>query len=100
MIRMNDAEIVLFLDFGQGHADKTKQAFDLLVADRENIEKAFGAPLEWDYQPTRRSQYVRKRFNSGGLSTEATWPTLQDEMIEAMIRFDKVLRPTLAKINV
>ena len=99
-IRMNDASVNLYIDRGSGEADKNKRIFDALLADKDGIERDFGGALEWDYQPNRQSQYVIKRFTSSGLTDDSVWPVLQDEMIDAMIRFDKTLRPRLAKISV
>ena len=63
------------------------------------IEKEFGESLEWERLDDKRASRIRRRFTIGGLAKADTWPALQENMIDTMIRLEKVLRPRLAKID-
>lgn len=90
------AVVDLYIDAG---LEKTKIAYDQLISDKTNIENEFGAPLEWRYQDGRQTARIIYTLDSGNLRDESTWSTVQDEMIDAMIRLDKVFRPRIAKLN-
>ena len=55
--------------------------------------------MEWEPCKGSKRTAIRKRFVGGDLSFPETWPELQDKMIDAMIRFEKALRPWLDKIK-
>jgi hypothetical protein len=99
VIRMGDGEVMLLVDCGPGQYEQTKRVYDALFSDKDAIEADFASPLEWDFQPARRSQRIHKQCMSGSLKDESTWPALQDEMIEAMIRLDRAFRSRVMKID-
>jgi hypothetical protein len=99
VIRKKWADVQLLIEYDLRSNEKNRAIFEALYADRAAIEAEVGEPLDWDYKPERRSQYVRKRFTSGGLVCDWTWPALQDDMINAMIRFDRAIRPRLLNIK-
>jgi len=99
VIRKRWGDVHLYIDYDQKTADLNKMIFEALYADKEAIEAEFGGPLQWDYSAERRSQYVRIRFTSGGLAGDWTWPMLQEDMVEALIRMDQVLTPRLRRME-
>jgi hypothetical protein len=99
VIRRKWGDVHLYIDNLQKDSDLNRMVFEALYADREAIEAKFGGPLEWDYNAHRRSQYVRIRLTSGGLAGNWTWPQLQADMVEALIRMDQVLTPRLRQLE-
>jgi hypothetical protein len=99
-ILMDEAGVELYIDHDRDTGQKNKAIFDSLYAQRDAIEKEFEEQLEWQRLDEKRASRIRRRFANGGLASPDTWPTLQEEMIDAMIRLDKALRPRLAKIDV
>jgi len=94
------ADVELYIDYDQDTGQKNKAILSALFAEREAIEGEFGGPLDWDPMEGSRAARIRRRFTTGGLAQPDTWPQLQDQMIDAMIRFDIALRSRLAKVKV
>jgi hypothetical protein len=81
-------------------AAENKRIFDFLHSRKEQVEMAFGGPLGWERLDSRQGSRIRYSVNSGGYrSPEANWPTIQSEMVDAMIRLDAALLPHLALID-
>ncbi|MGJ5719006.1 DUF4268 domain-containing protein, partial [Staphylococcus equorum] len=55
--------------------------------------------LDWERLDGKRASRIAKRFSDAGLATPESWPKLQDQMIETMIRLEKVLKPRLMKVE-
>jgi hypothetical protein len=99
-IYMKCGTVELYIDAGHEKAKENKAVFDALYSQREAIEKEFGDTLEWQRLDTKRACRILKTFETGGLTQPDTWPALQNQMIDAMIRFDAAIRPRLAKISI
>lgn len=100
LIHMNDGGFELYIDFGSEETARNKAYFDALFEQKVQIETEFGEPLEWLRLDDKRASRIVRLYMTGGLSMEETWPSLQDQMIDGMIRFDKVMRGRLAKITI
>ncbi|MCC6615033.1 MAG: DUF4268 domain-containing protein [Anaerolineae bacterium] len=92
------ASVDLFIDMG----DKTlnKRAFDALAAEREAIEDAFGALLEWQRLNNKRASIIMYRIEDVHFDDERAWPPLQEQLIDAMIRLDAAMQPHIASLNI
>ncbi|MDQ3707401.1 MAG: DUF4268 domain-containing protein [Chloroflexota bacterium] len=99
-IRLGEGTVELYIDYDQNTGEKNKQIFDILYSQKDVIEQEFGDSLEWDRNNSKRVSQIRKRFNNGGLALPDTWSNLQDEMIDAMVRFDRIFRPRIAQIKI
>lgn len=100
VILMDWAGVELYIDHDRDTGTKNKEIFDALHVQKDSIEKEFGGSLDWERLDEKRASRIRKRFTNGGLASPESWPALQDGMIDAMIRFEKVIRPRLQKIDV
>lgn len=92
--------VTLYIDHDHETGKKNKQIFDALLMDKDAIEKEFGGRIEWNRSDDTRASNIHVRLSGSGLKEKDTWPTLQDKMIDTMIRFAKAIRPRLAKIKV
>lgn len=76
------------------------KAFKQLLEQRDAIEKAFGAPLDWDELPERKGCRVHFDQDGGWKTPEGEWIELQDRLIDAMVRFDSALRKPIGALKV
>ena len=70
-----------------------------LKQSQAQIEEAFGGSLEWQEKEGVRQCRVFHPVEGGYRSPEAEWPTIQDHLIEAMIRLDTTLRARMAQLS-
>jgi len=90
----------LYMDRGKDAAEETKSIFDQLIAHRSEIEGAFASPLTWQRLDNKRACRIRFVIGNGGYrSPEEEWPQVQDEVILAMDRLEKAVRPLLTRLN-
>jgi hypothetical protein len=97
VIWMDGGAVELYIDHDQETGAGNKAIFDALAAQKAEIEREFGGSLEWERLDDKRASRIRKRFSNGGLYQPETWPTLQEDMIQAMVRLNDVLGGRLAK---
>lgn len=97
VIRMEDAQVELYI--GRGDAEENKKIFDFLFARKEQIEEAFGAPLDWQRLEDRRASRVRYVLTNGGLRDRDRWPEIQDAMIDSMVALAKALKPEIERLK-
>jgi hypothetical protein len=95
VIRRNDARAELFL---WADAETNLKRFEILQGKREEIEAAFGEPLEWDFKEDRKQHYIRSWSNIGGLDNEDLWPAIQNDLVDRMARLEKSLSPYIASL--
>jgi len=75
-----------------GDEEKSTAAFKALLARKGEIEARFGEELDWQELPGRLGCRIDKELPGGWKSPESEWPTMQDRMIETLIRLDGALR--------
>ena len=92
---VNNNDSYVYLTFKFEDDVKTERVFDALTKQKKEIESTFGEPLIWSPQTGSLWPWIGKKFAKQGLQTPEAWPKLQDEMIDAMIRLNKVLRHRL-----
>ena len=98
LILMEGAGLELNIDTGDRTTNKA--IFDALFKQRSEIETEFGEPLDWRRMDDKKSSRIVKMFEGqGSLSEPEKWSTLQETMIDALIRMDAALRPRLTKLR-
>jgi len=76
-----------------------KKIYDSLERNKAKIEAAFGKELTWDRINNAIGSRISFWMENGGYSSpENLWPQLQDEMIDAMVRFERALMPYLEQM--
>ncbi len=99
LIFKNEAGIELYID--SSDQDKNKAVFDILSTEKEIINAEFGDDLNWmrlDDKQASRIRWIVAGY--GGLNDPESWSSLQEVLIDAMIRFDKVLRTRISKLQI
>lgn len=98
VIRMESTRVELYIDTGEAEANKS--IFDQLVSNKDPIEDAFGAPLDWQRLDDRRACRICHHLAVGGLADRDRWPEIQDAMIDAMVSLEQALKPHIKRLRV
>jgi len=70
-----------------------KSAYQALLAEQETIDAEFGAPLKWFEAEEQKGCSITCTVDGGYRSPPEDIEQVQDRMIDAMIRLEKVLVP-------
>jgi len=70
-----------------------KARFEKLLAQKYEIEQKFGEPLNWDFNDSRKQQYIRTVCPIGGLDDEEKWADIQKDMVDRLVRLEKAIGP-------
>jgi uncharacterized protein DUF4268 len=97
-ITQHGSTVELYIDRGRGAEDENMTILQSLQAHREDIESAYGASLSWEPLEGKRACRIADRFEIGGYRDEAKWPTVEETMVDAMIRLESALRPFIAEL--
>lgn len=104
-LQKSEATAELYIDVGQAvPADKrtseNKMIFDFLHSRKGEVEQSFGGELSWQRLDDKFGCRIAYTTQRGGWGTEESkWPEVHDDMIGAMIRLEKALRPQLEKVR-
>lgn len=80
-------------------AEVNQKRFEALLARKDEIEKKFGESLLWDFKKGRKQQYVRSRCPIGGLEREENWQSIQEDLIERLIRMEGTFRTAIKQVE-
>jgi hypothetical protein len=97
VITSKNARIDLYID--NGNATWNKNTFDSLIKSKLEIEETFGGSLIWDRLDDKRASVIRFFIEQYGLQEKEKWAQLQDQMIETMIKFEKIFQPLIRKMG-
>jgi hypothetical protein len=99
-IRKLDCQVELWISLGSGRAEANLKAFIALAEQKEAIEAEFGALLDWQELPGKDSCRVRKVISGGYGSPIEDWTSVQETLVDSMIRLDRALRKRVAALAV
>lgn len=97
IILQHGHRVELYIDTSS--AKENRAILDKLEASRSTIEATFGEPLLWSSPEGKRACSIRMAEQSGGLRDRELWVETQEKLIEAMIRFDRALRPYIRQLK-
>ena len=89
---LNAAERRAGIELNMRNKPDNKQNFEVLLADKEAIEAAFGQPLLWMPLNGKKSSRVAMYRTNVDPLDEANWPDLLDWMQETFDRFQKTFK--------
>ncbi len=98
VIRMQDAHVELYIS--REKPEENKKIFDALHLQKLEAEEKFGSILEWQRLDNRQACRIRYLIEGIGLAERDNWPQLQEQLIDAMIRLQKALQPSIQNINI
>jgi hypothetical protein len=99
-ITKHESKVELYIDRGQDSESENKSIFDELVKHKDEIENVFGDSLKWERLDNKRACRISRQFDNGGYRDEDNWPDIHKNMIDAMCRFEKSLKPYILKLKV
>ena len=94
----HESGVELYIDRGKDSEVENKVIFDALLQDKEEIEKVFGGPLEWERLDNKRASRIRRSFDHGGYKDKDDWEKIIPEMTSAMVSLEKSLTPYIKKL--
>jgi hypothetical protein len=94
---MDDAQVGLCIR--RHDAAASKRIFDALYARKEVLEQVFGERLEWQRRDNQRASHIVCVVPGGGLQNRDRWPEIQDEMVDAVVRLERALRPEIRRLG-
>jgi hypothetical protein len=96
VVWQGSGRVELYID--RSNAEDNKRIFDDLRARRGEIEANFGGELNWERLDHRRASRISFDIEGGGYrSPGEEWPDIQEDMLDAMKRFESALRPYIEK---
>jgi Domain of unknown function (DUF4268) len=98
-VTQHSGQVELYIDRGRGADDTNLAIFNQLLARRDDIERSYRGPLEWQPLEGRQACRIRERFDGIGYRDEANWPEAQETLIDAMIRLESALRPYIDRLT-
>jgi hypothetical protein len=99
-LRQNECEIFCYIDLKAEKGQATKDAFRPLEARRSEIEAVFGKPLIWEAPEDQRACHISSRLEGGWKAPEDEWPSLQERLVETMMRFEKAVRGPIQDLKI
>jgi hypothetical protein len=78
-----------------GKRDRNKAIFDQIHAHRTEIEATCGGNLSWERMDDKVTCRVAFQLPLADLQDEPSWDSVQDQMIDGMIKLEKGVRPAL-----
>ena len=98
-ITQHEANVELYIDKGKDFPEENFAIFDRLFSFKDEIEHDFGESLDWQRMEERRACRIRKVIIGGYRDDEEKWPEIHAAMVDAMIRFEKAIRPHLKNLK-
>jgi len=70
--------------------EKNDFIFNKLLEKKNEIENKFGEELGWFNDKNTKSSAVYKEYNYAGLQNEDQWETLQNDMVDGMLKLTEI----------
>ena len=93
-VRKDSIDVELYIDKGKDKDEENIAIFEKLEKQKNEIEETFGGKLEWQRLEGKQGCRIKKEMKIGGYrDDESKWPKIHEAAVDAMIRFEKALRP-------
>ena len=97
IIRQHAGTVELF--FGRKDSTANKKMFDELHSHKAEIDQAFGPGLMWERLDGKLGSKIAHYVEIGGYQdSEEKWESVQEAMVDAMIRLERAVGPFLLNL--
>jgi hypothetical protein len=79
--------------------ETNKKRFEVMLENKEDIERRFGEPLTWDFRDGRKQQYIRSLCPLGGIEDESKWQAIQDNLVDRLVRMEAAMKRALKHLE-
>jgi len=93
----NGARVDLYIN--SGDKAKNKAIYDSLFSRRDQVQEVFGDELKWERLDDKDACRVSKSLNVGSYKNRNRWPEIQKSMVDAMVRFEAALKPSIETLS-
>lgn len=73
--------------------EKNKEYFDMIAARKDEIERAFGAKLDWYRMDDMITSKILYTLPGPGLRMAEEWDNIQNQLVETSYRFRAAMQP-------
>jgi hypothetical protein len=94
----DDVRVLCLIDL-KADGERRKSLVDTLHQRREDLEAAFGVPLDWLAMKSKGERRIRTCIPGGWSLAESEWPDAQDQAIDALIRLEALLREPIQTLK-
>jgi len=98
-VKKDEAMVELYIYCKENEEENIK-IFKRLENDKGPIEEAFGESLVWDSKEGYMACSINKIIKGGYGNSESEWPEIHEAMVDAMIRFEKALKPHIDNLKI
>jgi len=82
----------------RGTKEENKYIFDELYKEREEIERKFGAGLEWEPLEDKRACRIKAEI-PGSILHKEQWETMIEYMTDSMVKFESCFQEPLERVT-
>jgi len=82
--------------------EKNKEAYDVLLEDKDQIESEIGCRLIWERMDNKKASRIKLEISNISINNEENWDEMISFLIDNIIKFEKVFSkkiPVLKKIS-
>lgn len=98
-VRQHDCQVEVYIDRGQDCDDENRHIFEQLAARKDQIEEAFGGPLQWEALEGKRACRISHAIDGGYKTDPEGWDEIHDTLVAAMNRLALAVRPSLPSLR-
>lgn len=99
VVLKHEALVELYIDGGKQADLENKRIFAQLEKSKEAINSVFGGIIDWQLLPEKRACRIKAVACKQGLVAQDKWGETQKLLVDAMVRFERALRPHINNLD-
>lgn len=96
-VTRHTSHVELHIARGPGCEQENKRLFDCLHHSKDEIERKFGEPLEWNRLDDKQRCLIRLTIPGGYRNIESQWLSIHTKLVDRMIRLEHAFSPEIGK---